>query len=473
MSRFFSTSLFFLVFAHNVIGQIDNIPRPEPLYYFNKFQSFNEKDADSSLHYLRLLAENMKSFSMVQDLFHITFARRFQKRLEKESKDLLEKNEFKKIENIGHKILDGMLSDSNKILVETAKPISFWTKILLNENNTIELIKLTKEFIDSELSDDIYNNREGRYALLIYQIISKKEPLKTISAVLLKTIITKLESGPININTDNASNFLLKKRSWYRYLYAYSKFTQANETLEKKDNKKAGDLFKTAYSYSPDLTDNHNSSAYYYEMFFLFGKEKRGFQDDYLNYLINNSSDKNQILATLLTMTLINPTHKEYLKSFYITQFPKQEIFNEYWLRNINKSGKPAPIISLKKTDRLLFSSEANKGKWILIDFWGTWCEPCRKEHPDLEKFYKTSSISYSNKIALITVACRNEEDEVVDYMTKFKYSFPVAMADNKIVTTFNIKSYPSKILITPQGKYILVPFGIDWVDFIKKYADL
>jgi hypothetical protein len=48
-----------------------------------------------------------------------------------------------------------------------------------------------------------------------------------------------------------------------------------------------------------------------------------------------------------------------------------------------------------------------------------------------------------------------------------------VAMADGLIEKIYNINSYPSKILISPQGKYVVIPFGIVWVDYIKKYADL
>lgn len=46
-------------------------------------------------------------------------------------------------------------------------------------------------------------------------------------------------------------------------------------------------------------------------------------------------------------------------------------------------------------------------------------------------------------------------------------------MADDEIESLYKINSYTSKILISPQGKYLIVPFGLDWVDFIKKYADL
>ncbi len=57
--------------------------------------------------------------------------------------------------------------------------------------------------------------------------------------------------------------------------------------------------------------------------------------------------------------------------------------------------------------------------------------------------------------------------------MTENKYTFPVAMSDKLVEKSYNINSYPSKILVSPQGKYLVIPFNIDWVDFVKKYADL
>ena len=73
----------------------------------------------------------------------------------------------------------------------------------------------------------------------------------------------------------------------------------------------------------------------------------------------------------------------------------------------------------------------------------------------------------------MLTIACRDEEGRVGAYMTENKYSFPVAMAAAAIEATYNVDSYPTKMLITPQGKYIIIPYDIDWIDFIKKYANL
>ncbi len=57
--------------------------------------------------------------------------------------------------------------------------------------------------------------------------------------------------------------------------------------------------------------------------------------------------------------------------------------------------------------------------------------------------------------------------------MTQRKYNFPVAMGNKDILKTFNVLGYPTKVLITPEGKYIKIPLNMDWVDFIKQYASI
>ena len=76
-------------------------------------------------------------------------------------------------------------------------------------------------------------------------------------------------------------------------------------------------------------------------------------------------------------------------------------------------------------------------------------------------------------KFKLFTIACRDTIARVNEYMQQEHYSFPVAMANSSIVKEFNVKGYPTKILITPQGKYVKIPFSSDWLQFIKQYTGL
>jgi hypothetical protein len=97
----------------------------------------------------------------------------------------------------------------------------------------------------------------------------------------------------------------------------------------------------------------------------------------------------------------------------------------------------------------------------------------CRQEHPDLQAFYDSTVVQHPGKISLLTIACRDNQEKVLAYMAEKKFSFPVAMAEQNIEKKFAIQSYPTKILITPSGKYITVPINQSWQTFIKKYCDL
>ena len=55
--------------------------------------------------------------------------------------------------------------------------------------------------------------------------------------------------------------------------------------------------------------------------------------------------------------------------------------------------------------------------------------------------------------------------------MNEFKYTFPVAMEDQKILSTYNVHGFPTKALITPEGNYLVIPFNSDWVAFIDRYT--
>ncbi|CAN5826280.1 hypothetical protein BH11BAC3_BH11BAC3_28070 [soil metagenome] len=471
INRFNFTVLLICFCCFSSNAQTTGLPTEGPGFYFNNFQHYRGENVDSSMYFLRKLAENPSYAGTLQDLVHNSFSQVFLDMWDTLVKDSLQKIEMKKNAVAGRVILKSMLSDTNIILVNSAKPIEFWTKAQANKDDVQVLNKLTNDFIQTQLCEDIYENRVGRYALLIYKVIEPKKELSKLAAQLLETTFQKIKSNLVD--EDDLSWEMREKKVWFKYMYAYANFLKANELVKLQQENAAGKWYKTAADNSPNLADNQFKHAYFYDMVFLLGEEKETFRDDYFNYLIKVSKDKNEALRTLMSMALINPVYKEKLKSFYDSTFTNQETFDAVWLKEVNKNAKPLLDFSLAKMDGTLFSTAGLNGKWALIDFWGTWCSPCRKEHPDLEKFYQSAMSTDSAHFIVLTIACKDNQDRVTDYMKQNNYSFPVAMADNEIENLYAINSYPSKLLITPQGNYLVVPFGINWVEFIKQYAGL
>lgn len=96
------------------------------------------------------------------------------------------------------------------------------------------------------------------------------------------------------------------------------------------------------------------------------------------------------------------------------------------------------------------------KGKLTLLDFWGTWCAPCKELTPDLKLFQK----KYTNKVQLISVAYDQNQKTVKQYIdvNKLAWSHVFQGYDegkHPLIEQFNISSYPTFILIDSSGKIL------------------
>jgi thiol-disulfide isomerase/thioredoxin len=459
-----------MLFYGSVIAQFNKYAKESPGKYMKGFQEFTVKNpnADSAYYCIQKLNSREEYYRFFEMTMYSDLAQGLI------LKDLSKLDSMKVIETtkkqvLYQQILGKIIADTSKILVEMTKPMFFLSKIQNSQNNVLESKKLTQEFINTQLLPNlIYTNKTGTFGLLIYRTISKQIALKPLAEQLFAKISSHLKNNQIVI-TDSIKRADLSKRAWHRYMYAYLNFVKANEI---KDKVKKKELLKIASHYSPDHIDQVNDS-YVYDSYLLFGVEKKGFKDDYLDFIETNNTDKTKILATLLSMSLLEPANKDRLKTYYRKYDSTGKSFDDYWLEAVNNNGKIAPVVLLSELDTKLFSSKEFSGKWILLDFWGTWCAGCIAEHPNLQKLYDIFEHSPNKNIALLTVACQDTPEKVLAYMQKKKYSFPVAMSDSKIEKNFAVDGYPTKVLINPKGKYITIPGGTDWVNFVKQYTNL
>ncbi|MBL8297084.1 MAG: TlpA family protein disulfide reductase [Rhodanobacteraceae bacterium] len=108
------------------------------------------------------------------------------------------------------------------------------------------------------------------------------------------------------------------------------------------------------------------------------------------------------------------------------------------------------PELSIKTLDGKLFTLSENKGKWVIINFWATWCSPCIEELPALSRF-----VSAHSNVRAIGLAYEDTDvAEIKDFLAKHPVSFPIAQVD-----TFD----PPKSLETPRGlptTYVIAPDG-------------
>ncbi len=120
---------------------------------------------------------------------------------------------------------------------------------------------------------------------------------------------------------------------------------------------------------------------------------------------------------------------------------------------------KPAPNFKLKDLDGKDVKLSDYKGKVVIVDFWATWCVPCKKEIPDfieLQKKYKKQGFTF------IGISVDEDGAKVVKPFYKdMKMNYPVLLMDDKIQDQFGgIRGYPTTFLIDQNGKIVKKYFG-------------
>ena len=96
------------------------------------------------------------------------------------------------------------------------------------------------------------------------------------------------------------------------------------------------------------------------------------------------------------------------------------------------------------------FSLADFKGKFLILNFWATWCSPCLKEMPDLEQVYLDLG---PKNLVVLAVSMGEGSERVRKFLKKRQYSFPVMVdPDMEITRLYGVRNIPITYLVDPSG---------------------
>jgi len=127
--------------------------------------------------------------------------------------------------------------------------------------------------------------------------------------------------------------------------------------------------------------------------------------------------------------------------------------------------GKPAPAFSLTTVDGEPISLEAMRGKPVVVNFWSTWCQPCKIEHGLLQQ----SARLYSGRVQFVGIVYQDEPAAVRRYLATYDQAYPQLLDDgSKVAIDYGVAGVPESFIIDAQGTIVKKQAGVLTPDVLR-----
>lgn len=166
-------------------------------------------------------------------------------------------------------------------------------------------------------------------------------------------------------------------------------------------------------------------------------------------------------------------------KNRYLELFLIPLIFLVVWLAmkwyrqpGVSAGTKAPTFVGIMPSGDSLHFSEL-KGNWILLDFWGSWCGPCRESNPALVSLYnkyKDADFKDAKGFTIVSVGIETSRDRWLAAIQADGLSWPYHISDltrfkDHVAALYGIREIPTSILISPEGNILGVNLEFDQVN--------
>src|SRR5690625_1355613 len=137
------------------------------------------------------------------------------------------------------------------------------------------------------------------------------------------------------------------------------------------------------------------------------------------------------------------------------------------------KKGNIAPDLELELMDGEVVKLSDYKGEKVLLNFWATWCPPCRAEMPDMQKFHEESEDGVI--LAVNFGETKHQMEQVEEFLDEFDVTFDVLKdEENDVSSIYEVAALPTSYFIDEEGRiHDVVKGGINYDSIVKQFDSM
>jgi len=123
-----------------------------------------------------------------------------------------------------------------------------------------------------------------------------------------------------------------------------------------------------------------------------------------------------------------------------------------------------APDFALADIDGTIHRLSDYRGQVVIVNFWATWCPPCREEMPSMQRAWEQIQ---DEDIVILAIDVGEDEDTIFTFTADYPVEFPLLLdLDSRVIQEWPVRGLPTTFIVDPQGRIAYRAIGTrDWED--------
>ena len=184
------------------------------------------------------------------------------------------------------------------------------------------------------------------------------------------------------------------------------------------------------------------------------------------------------ITITTNVKTKDNASESDEYESGNIEDLPDDIVDESLDLESGLDVGDEAPDFELTSLTGETVKLSDYKGKTVMLNFWASWCPPCRVEMPHMETYYQEYKDEENIEILAVNMTSleRGSKEKVGEFVSEHRLTFPILMdEEGSVKDLYKVMVYPTTYIVNPEGiitDKVMIPLDVEVIKWLIENSD-